>query len=222
MAALITAQQLQLFAPRCKADEIAPHLDAAARKFGIDTLREIRHWMATLHHESAGFTVMSENLNYSAERLMQVWPKRFPTLASAQPYARNPRALANKVYGGRGGNVGPDDGWRYRGGGWTQLTFLDNYKKGAKWSGLDIVSNPDLIRTYEGAALTAAGFWFANGLNDIVAPDPGEHIWSTIAQTISENEEDDLRDARQRVNGGQLGLVDVRLQVTRAAQIWGL
>jgi len=87
--------------------------------------------LATTFHETGGkMQPIEENLNYtSAARIKQVWPSRFPTIASAQPYVRNPQKLANKVYGGRMGNTGPDDGWRYRGRGLPQITGKDNYKK---------------------------------------------------------------------------------------------
>lgn len=86
--------------------------------------------LSEAYHETGGrMQPISENLNYSAKRLTQVWPKRFPTLASAQPYANNPQKLANKVYGGRLGNDGPDDGWRYRGRGLAQITGKANYAK---------------------------------------------------------------------------------------------
>ncbi len=89
-------------------------------------------WLAymlaiTFHETGATMQPVTENLNYSADRLTQVWPKRFPDLASAKPYARNPRKLANKVYGGRMGNKAADDGWRYRGRGLPQITGHDNY-----------------------------------------------------------------------------------------------
>ncbi|KSV77532.1 hypothetical protein [Sinorhizobium sp. Sb3] len=67
--------------------------------------------------------------HYSAERLTQVWPSRFPAIASARPFARDPRKLANRVYGGRMGNAAPDDGWRYRGRGLPQITGKENYAK---------------------------------------------------------------------------------------------
>jgi putative chitinase len=81
------------------------------------------------HETGEKMQPISENLNYSAQRLMQVWPKRFPTLSAAKPYANNPRRLANKVYGDRLGNVDPDDGWIYRGRGLAQITGRANYQK---------------------------------------------------------------------------------------------
>jgi len=89
--------------------------------------------LATAHHETGGtFGPVTENLNYTtAARIKQVWPKRFPTLASAEPYVKNPRALANKVYGDRAdlGNGGGDDGWAFRGRGLAQITGRANYRK---------------------------------------------------------------------------------------------
>ena len=86
--------------------------------------------LAEAHHETGGaMQSVSENLSYSAKRLTEVWPSRFPTLAAAAPYANYPRRLANKVYGGRLGNTGPDDGWLYRGRGLAQITGKTNYAK---------------------------------------------------------------------------------------------
>ncbi len=87
--------------------------------------------LATAFHETGGkMQPVEENLNYiSASRIRQVWPSRFSTVAAAQPYVRNPQALANKVYGGRMGNTGANDGWLYRGRGLVQITGRDNYKK---------------------------------------------------------------------------------------------
>ncbi len=92
--------------------------------------RWLAYLLATVFHETGGtMQPVIENLNYSAERLTEVWPSRFPTIASAKPFARNPRKLANKVYGGRMGNTGPDDGWLYRGRGLPQITGKENYEK---------------------------------------------------------------------------------------------
>lgn len=94
--------------------------------------------MAEAYHETGGqMQPVSENLSYSAKRLTEVWPNRFQTLSAAKPYANNPRRLANKVYGGRLGNVDPDDGWIYRGRGLAQITGRANYQK------FGISSTPD-------------------------------------------------------------------------------
>lgn len=94
--------------------------------------------LAAAYHETGGaMQPVDENLNYSAKRLPQVWPARFPTVASAEPYACNPRKLANRVYGERLGNVEADDGWRYRGRGLAQITGKANYAK------FGLIATPD-------------------------------------------------------------------------------
>lgn len=107
-------------------------INAALDRWGIDTPARVAHFLAQVGVESGGLARVEENLSYSAERLMTVWPSRFKTLAAAQAYARNPEALANKVYGGRMGSTQPGDGWRYRGRGLKQLTGRNNYKEYAE------------------------------------------------------------------------------------------
>jgi putative chitinase len=102
--------------------------------------------LATPHHETGrNMAPNTENLNYTtAARIRQVWPSRFPTIASAKPFVRNAKALANKVYNGRMGNrVGTDDGWNFRGRGLPHLTGADNYRKASKATGVDLVKDPD-------------------------------------------------------------------------------
>lgn len=102
-------------------------------------LTHLAYALATAHHETGGtFGPTTENLNYtSAARIRTVWPKRFTTLTSAEPYVRNPEKLANLVYGDRSdlGNTQPGDGWRYRGRGLAQITGRGNY---AKWGLVDM------------------------------------------------------------------------------------
>lgn len=219
--ALITPERLKLFAPKCDANRIAPLLQAAAVKNDITTPRRIRHWLSQLHHESAGFTRLVENLNYRAERLMVVWPKRFPTLASAQPYAGNPTALAEKVYGGRLGNTHPGDGGRYLGRGWIMNTGLANYINASVWSGIGVVAKPELAAEPETASLIAGAFWRANGCNEAVDSDADEKAIADIRAHIRINEEDDLNQARRIVNGGVIGIDGVREALQRSASIWG-
>jgi putative chitinase len=199
--ALITAAQLQRFAPRCDVLAMAPALDAACRRFEITTPRRLRHFLGQVHHESMGLTRLEEALSYSADRLCEVWPGRFPSVASAAPYARNPRALANKVYGGRLGNVGPDDGWRYRGRGLLMTTGRQNYFDSSIWTGLDLVAQPELLGEPKAAAQAAAAYWNRRGCNALA-------------------DRDDIELITRRINGGLIGLADRRTQTQRAGLIW--
>ena len=100
----ITAQQLKAIMPKCNTDQWLNSLNQAMAKFEINTPARIAAFLAQIAHESAETAILSENLNYSALRLTQVWPQRFPTIVLAQAYAKNPEKLANFVYAGRGGS----------------------------------------------------------------------------------------------------------------------
>ncbi len=104
--------------------------------------QHLAYILATAFHETGGkMQPVRENLNYtSAARIKATWPKRFPTIASAKPYVRNPQKLANKVYGGRMGNTGPNDGWIHRGDGLPQLTGKENFTKFGVVPGMDLTT----------------------------------------------------------------------------------
>lgn len=157
---------------------------------------EIDDFLGQVLHESAGLTQFSENLNYSAERLCAVWPTRFPTLTDARPYARNPEALANKVYGGRMGNLYLGDGWRFRGRGPIQLTGRENYRTVGTLIGQDLESVPELMEQPR-YALEACIAWWEDRIPDSMLGD---------TERVS-----------KRVNGGLIGLAD-RIELTHAAQ----
>ena len=157
---------------------------------------EVDDFLGQILHESAGLTQFSEDLNYSAERLCVVWPSRFPTLQSAQPYARNPQALANKVYGGRMGNTQPGDGWKYRGRAPIQITGHDNYAAVGKLMGQDLLTLPELLEQPR-FALEACIAWWEDRIPDSMISDP--------------------QKVTKRVNGGLIGLAD-RMHLTDAAQ----
>lgn len=110
--------------------------------------------MAQCAHESGNFRKLTENLNYSAERLSAVFPRIFPTPASASSYGGNPQKIANRVYANKIGNGSESsgDGWKYRGRGFIQLTGKSNYRACKVFTKLDVLSNPDLVATREGAA----------------------------------------------------------------------
>src|SRR5229473_4668297 len=122
-------------------DGIASVAPTVFEKYGIESNLLIAHIMAQISFECGAGTEVVENLNYSAPRMMQVWPSRFPTLESAIPYAHNPRLLANKVYNGRMGNAAnSNDGWNYRGRGATQTTGHDGYGHLGRTLGADLLN----------------------------------------------------------------------------------
>ena len=133
-------------------------------QLGIKTPLRMAHFMAQISAESGNGRHMTESLNYSAERMMQVFPNRFPTLASTQGFAHNERAFGNKVYNGRMGNrVGSDDGFNFRGRGPLQLTGHDNYENIGRSLGLDFVNNPDLVIAPQNVLLIAGTEFVKSG-----------------------------------------------------------
>lgn len=169
-------------------------LEAAALKHGLTNRLVLAHWLGQNHHESAGFSRLEENLNYSAVRMTQVWPSRFPTVAAAQPFANNPQALANKVYGGRMGNTRPGDGWLFRGRGFKMITGADNYRA------LGYYDRPDALRDVREAADASARFFVSAG---------------GVALALA----DDINGLTRKINGGLIGLDDRKLQTARAKQV---
>ena len=128
-------------------DSVIAQLPEVMTKFKIDTAIELAHFLAQAGHESGGFKVVTENLNYSAQGLQKIFPKYFPGTLE-ESYARNPQKIANRVYGGRMGNgdEASGDGYKFRGRGYIQLTGKDNYKAFSTAIGEDCVANPDLDR----------------------------------------------------------------------------
>ena len=172
--------------------------------YGIDTPQRLAAFIAQCAHESANFTALKENLNYRAESLMKTWPKRFPSLAIAQQYAKNPEKIANKVYADRMGN-GPEasgDGWKYLGRGLIQLTGKENYTKFATSVCKTLEETVVHLGTIEGAVQSACWFWETNNLNQWV--DKG-----------------DIKTLTQRINGGDIGLADRIKHYQHACQILG-
>lgn len=168
-------------------------IKAACERWDIESVREVAAFIAQAAHESGSFRTLSENLNYSASRLRQVWPRRFPTMAEAEAYARNPEALANKVYANRMGNGPPSsgDGWRFRGAGLFQLTGRSNHTRCAEALGEPLDGFGDYLRTPMGAAMSAGWFFYDNDLHRL-ANTPG------------------VEDETRRINGGIHGLADRR------------
>ena len=179
----------------------------AARDYFKLSNAQAAHFFGQCAHESGNFKAFSENLNYSAKGLHGTFRKYFPTEASAQPYARNPQKIANKVYGNRMGN-GPEssgDGYKFRGRGPIQLTGHDNYLAFSKDIGRpDVMTNPDVVAS-ELAFESALWFFRKNGL--LAIADKG--VSTAVITQIS-----------KRVNGGTLGLDD-RIKKTQQFFNWG-
>ena len=128
-------------------DAVIQMIPDTAAKFQINTPLRLAHFLAQCGHESGGFRVTQENLNYSAKGLAGIFKKYFPTEAAATPYARQPQKIANKVYANRmsNGSEASGDGYKFRGRGYIQLTGRDNYTQFGKAIGEDIANNPDAV-----------------------------------------------------------------------------
>ena len=153
-------------------------------------------------HESGNFKMLVENLNYRAETLMKVWPKRFPTLEFAKQYERDPKKIANSVYANRMGNrdEASGDGFRFRGRGLFQTTGHAGYYHAGQARGEDFVMQPDLVATPQYAALTAGFFWSTHKLNQYA-------------------DSRDYKMMTKKINGGFIGLADREKHINHALAV---
>ena len=173
------------------------------RSYIDKNVRRAACFLATCAIESGNFTKLVENMNYSAKRLAEVWPKRFRGEDGkpnnlALKIANNPEAIANSVYANRMGN-GPaetGDGWRYRGRGFIPLTGRYNYRLYGEYLGIDLENNPELAEKEEIAAEIAAEFWYRSDLNE-------------AADVL------DLIAIRRKVNGGLIGFGEFKSLVIK-------
>ena len=201
----------QLVAAKIKrdvAERWLPHVQKALERFGIHSERQVAAWIAQTAHESGGYTMLVENLNYRAATMAVCWPARFAVKNPDGTWAkdekggkvpnkfalaleRKPEALANVVYSSRMGN-GPTesgDGWAFRGRGLKQLTGRDNVTRCGMALGVDLAANPDLLLQPEYAALSAAWFWSVNKCGPLA--DANDFVGLT-----------------KKINGGTIGLAD--------------
>jgi putative chitinase len=193
---MITGEQFAHLFPRAQDPQSwANSMNNVFPTYEINTPQRIAAFVAQCGHESGGWTVFEENLNYSAKGLMGIFKKYFPTEDLANQYARQPMKIANRVYANRMGN-GPEDsgdGWLYRGRGPIQLTGKSNYMAFAKemfedWENL--FQNPDWVNAdREFALMSAIWFWNKNKLN-------------------READAGDIKTMTRKINGGFIGLED--------------
>ena len=178
-------------------------LNATFQRFNIDTPVRQAAFIGQCGHECGNFRILEENLNYRAEVLQKLWPKRFDA-AKAQACARNPKLIANTVYSNRMGNRDEDsgDGYRFRGRGCIQLTGSANYFHAGKALGVDLIMNPELVATPMYAALTAGWFWDTHKLNILA----DNRDWKAMCK---------------RINGGYIGLADREKHINHALSVLG-
>lgn len=194
-------------------DAWAVAFDNAFDRFWIEEDEDKAALLAQVAHESGELGYLVENLNYSAERLVQVWPKRFPNLEFAQQYERQAHKLADYVYSDRLGNgpIESGDGWQFRGRGPIQVTGRANYQAFADAAmEPQIMLVPDALLTKTIGAMAATWFWSKNQLSFLAIDKPGDDI------------AEDFRTITRRINGGLQGQ-DARARYWRKArQVYGL
>ena len=202
----LTLAKLKKLAPKGR-DDYLGHLAGAGKDelkaAGIlDSTLRLCHFLAQIAHESGGFTVREESLNYkTAKRLMQVWPKRFPTVASAKPFLGQPTKLGDKVYGGRMGNKDPGDGFKYRGRGYLQTTGRDAYKRFGKLINEDLETDPKKVADPVISLRCATAEWTESKINK-----PAD--------------KDDAKTVTKLVNGGTVGLAERKVWLAKAKEIF--
>lgn len=186
----ITADQLKkILLANKNTVELADSLNRVFKKYEINTVNRIAGFLAQCGHESNGFTVLKENLNYGAAGLAVTFKKYFPDMKVAVLYERKPEKIANKVYASRMGN-GPEssgDGWKYRGRGAIQMTGKNTYSEFAATINKTLDETIEYVETLDGAIESACWFWQKNGLNAIC-------------------DKDDIVAMTKRINGGTIGL----------------
>lgn len=188
----ITPEKLKLIYPGANT-AFCQHINFYAEKYGITTKERLAAFLANTLHETSGYTKLRESLDYTATRLLVVFPARITNTAHAQRLVeKGQTAIGDAIYGGRYGNgQNNGDGYRYRGGGLIHTTFKENYKNTGQNIKVDLLNFPEKITEPETAVKAAMYYWQSRQCN---APaDRG-----------------DITTVRLLVNGGSNGLAEVK------------
>ena len=187
---MLTITTLKQISPRISPNILSP-LNALILKYNLNTKHRVAAFLAQACFESAYFTTLQENLNYTAVGLLKTFPTHFKNLADATAYANNPKKIANRVYANRYGNgdESSGDGWKYSGKGVFQLTFKDNYNAYGKATGKTVDQAAAYLLTTEGALDVAGWFWQTHNLNTVI-------------------DTNNFTQVTQIINGGQNGASD--------------
>lgn len=199
---IITQQQIRRAVPEVSnklLDQFVASLNMWSEPFQINTPQRMAHYLSQVIFESNYLKSVEENMNYSAERLLQVFPKYFKSKEEAASYARNPMKIANRVYANRmgNGNEASGDGWRYHGRAFIMLTGRSNYEQFSKYDlcTKDAVANPGSVAEYPLNQVASMWFWERNNINAIADLDDGKAIGEDLVTRIT-----------KIVNGGTNGL----------------
>jgi len=185
----MVTEKLKLKLPTKVLDELPSVIDT----FKINSINKLTHFLAQCAHESGNFKFVEENLNYSADGLLKIFPKYF-SKDTAAIAARKPEVIANIVYSNRLGNSdrASGEGWKYKGRGFIQLTGKVNYKAFGEYIKVDLIANPDLVATKY--PLTSAAWYFEV-----------RKLWGIAEQGI---DEETIKKITKLINGGTHGLAD--------------
>lgn len=205
---MLTLSQLKQLLPKNPYVEHWHHaLEQLFPDYDINTPRRMAAFIAQCAHESGGFMVLKENLNYKAATLRKIFPKYFPNDQIAQEYASKPNkqvAIASRVYANRMGNgdEASQEGWKFCGRGLIQLTGKSNYQAFADSLEMSIDDVPEYLATFEGASQSACWYWESQKLNQ----------WADAS---------DILTLTKRINGGTIGLEDRKKHYDHALHVLG-
>lgn len=206
MSFILSIEMMKELFPKAKeGKELYKAMTHILPKYGIDTPERVAMFLAQCGHESGGFRLREENLNYSAKALDAMFGKYFKRGGrDAEEYARQPEKIANVVYANRmdNGDTASGDGWKFRGRGYIQLTGRDNYTRFASSIDKGLRAAVEYTETVEGALESACWFWSTNGLNRY-------------------SDEQDIKGATKRINGGYNGLEDREKHYKHALEVLG-
>jgi len=196
-----------------KALELRKKYKTILDKADINTKNRLSFFFGHTDHESGGFKLERENMNYSVKRLIEVFKKRFDRNKDGWlddnekkkilEIAGNPRKIANFVYANRYGNGSEEsgDGWKYRAGGYIGITFKENYKELSEDTKIDFLNNPDLLNEEANAIVAAIWFWKKHGLNSFA-------------------DNNDIEGSTKEINGGFNGLKERKELIEKYKKIF--